>query len=182
MGPVGPAPVWAWRWDRDTLSCVGRPGLLDKTPFPLPCPTYSALATHSPHHPGATVTNHLAPEAGLSPASPLPAIDQKQQQPAVDGDIQRSQRGKGTREAFIQLTCLSSVPLFRSSPSGRVKRPGQSSRATWSSHPCLCLHASPTRLHSHVWARLDPRWARPQGGSLSRGERPGLQAGWGSCP
>ena len=62
LGPPRPGCVWAWRLDRYTLSCMGRPGLLEKNPFPLPCPKFPGLATHLAY-PGATVTNHLALEA-----------------------------------------------------------------------------------------------------------------------
>ena len=88
LGPLG--PVWVWRLD-DTLSCMGRPDLLKKNPFPLLCPIYPGLVTRL-SYPWSHCNQPPGPTGSLSPTSTSPAVDRDYQQPSVDGDIQRSQR------------------------------------------------------------------------------------------
>lgn len=74
LGPLGLGPVWVWRLDRDTLSCMGRPDLLKKkkNPFPLFCPICPGLVTCL-SCPGATGTNHPALQA-VSAQPQLPQL------------------------------------------------------------------------------------------------------------
>lgn len=116
-----------------------RPSRQNPLPSALP---YPGLATHLAQ-PATTIGDHLALEA---------VSDQPQLSQLSTGSISspqqmvtfRAANVECTREVFGQLTCLPSIPFFLSSPSGRVKRSSQSSRATWSSHPCPCLCSSPT--------------------------------------
>lgn len=129
LGPLGPGPVWVWRLDKDTLSCMGG---LTLNPFPLLCPGLVTCFSY----PGATVTNHLALQAVSAQPQPPQLLTESISSLCGWSHPEKPPWTKlHTRAVFSQLTCLPFIPLFLSSSAERVKRPGQSSRATWSSHP-----------------------------------------------
>lgn len=100
----------------------------------------------------------------------------------MDGDVQRSQRGMhtwgGVYSAHLLAFCPP-LPFFTFWKSKKT-RPKLQGHLVKSSMPLPPRQPDLTPLH--VWDRPDPaRWARPQGGSHSKGERPGCRLGGGAA-
>lgn len=150
---------------------MGRPDLLDKTPSL--CPTLSW-----PSYPLGPTRGRLTQPPDT--ASTFPQSNWERRQPTVESDIQKASTGC-TRKVVIQLTCLPFRPLSLSSPSGRVKktRPKSQGHLVKSSMP-LPPH-QPDLTPLPCLGQTGPRRARIQGGSHSRGERPGCRPGGGAA-
>lgn len=136
LGPMGPGQL------RTCLSLEigqGHPQLCGEAwpsrqnPLPSALP-YPGLTTHLAQ-PGPTVANRLT----------QPQLSQQLQgnfsSPWWMETFRKPAWSAHRRWSVSSPACLLSLPFFTS---GRVKRPGQSRRATWSSYTCSCLRARPT--------------------------------------